>query len=134
MLNAQEAHHFEGNLELSTCWMSVEVEAESAGSSVEVVIADAEFLGQVRQENPVTQSVAQGPDVRDQTSESRAHRCRIPSRPWTITHLSVPSRIHRLAVVGAIRSSDATRCVSQSGSSVLSGSIIQPAAPSVAST
>ncbi|MBV9660999.1 MAG: hypothetical protein JO337_07570 [Acidimicrobiales bacterium] len=58
----------------------------------------------------------------------------MPSPSATMMQVKVPSRIQPLAVVRPIPSSAATRRVSHSGSSTLSGSTIQPAAPSVAST
>lgn len=63
MLDAQNLGRLERNLELSAGWMPFKLHAESTGGLIQLVIAHAEFLGQVGLQEPVSESVAQCPDL-----------------------------------------------------------------------
>jgi hypothetical protein len=45
------------DLELSACWTLLELEAQKARDSVELVVAGTKLLVEVRQQNPVGESV-----------------------------------------------------------------------------
>ena len=93
------------------------------------MVAKAELLGEVGEQDPPGEMVAVRPEVRQPAAAVRGTL-------WasgTVTVGSVPSAIQRRAVVTEMSSSAATRAASQRGSSSLPGSTSQPAAARVAS-
>jgi hypothetical protein len=84
------------DFELPVGRMSFEFEAQEAGEPVELVVPDAQVLSQVGKENAFPESVSHGPDF------AQADPPTPPSPSSMMTHVSVPFRIHRRAVVSAI--------------------------------